>query len=161
MSEKEKDSGARFIDLNVESKLRDKKIEKDTGAHYVDLHVGAKLREKRRENGVSQDELAKAVGLTFQQVQKYEKGLNRISCSKLHDFAKYLKTDIRYFFQGLDDVFHPFAENTSYSLGEVDFDFNKEDINAEIVELVKAFKSIKDPKVRYNILNLVKSLAWH
>lgn len=61
-----------------------------------------RLRKKRQDLGVSQETLANVVDLTFQQIQKYEKGLNRISCSKLHDFAKFLKTDIKYF-SGLEE----------------------------------------------------------
>ena len=58
--------------------------------HHVDLHVGKKLKQKRLERGISQDDLAGSVNLTFQQVQKYEKGVNRVSASKLYDFAKFL-----------------------------------------------------------------------
>ena len=155
MSEKDKFSDIHDPKLG----LRLSNKAKDSGAHYVDLHVGTKLREKRREKGISQDELAKAVDLTFQQVQKYEKGLNRISCSKLHDFAKYLKTDIRYFFQGLDEVFYPFVEGcTTYSFGEGNF--SNVDSNTEIAELVKAFQMIKDPKIRHSIINLTISISY-
>ena len=152
-----KDKVSDIHDPNLGLRLSNKA--KDSGAHYVDLHVGVKLREKRREKGISQDELAKAVDLTFQQVQKYEKGLNRISCSKLHDFAKYLKTDIRYFFQGLDEVFYPFVEEyDTYSFGESDF-YNV-DSSVEVAELVKAFQMLKDPKIRRNIINLVISIGY-
>ena len=58
--------------------------------HHVDLHVGKKLKQKRLERGISQDDLAGSVNLTFQQVQKYEKGVNRVSASRLYDFAKFL-----------------------------------------------------------------------
>ncbi|MDZ5761615.1 helix-turn-helix domain-containing protein [Lyticum sinuosum] len=68
--------------------------------HPVDIFVGSKLRYLRRCLGMSQDILAKLVGLTFQQIQKYEKGLNRISCSKLYEFAKILGVSIQDFFDG-------------------------------------------------------------
>lgn len=71
--------------------------------NIVDLHVGMRIRLRRRAISVSQDRLAKALGLTFQQVQKYERGLNRVSASKLYDIARTLNTPISYFFEGLAD----------------------------------------------------------
>lgn len=71
--------------------------------HPVDLHVGRRVRDLRKTLGVSQGRLADALGLTFQQVQKYERGTNRISASKLWDIARALKVDVAYFFHGLPD----------------------------------------------------------
>jgi len=73
------------------------------GPHPVDRHVGRRVWEKRLELGYNQSDLARAIGLTFQQIQKYEKGINRISSSKLWDIARFFQVDIGYFFQGLDD----------------------------------------------------------
>lgn len=75
----------------------------DHGPHPVDRHVGRRVVEKRMALGHTQTDLARALGLTFQQVQKYEKGANRISASKLWDIATFFKTDIGYFFVGLPD----------------------------------------------------------
>jgi len=144
---------------NSEKVMMDTSSKGERNIHHVDKHVGAKLREKRRELGVSQEELAKAVHLTFQQVQKYEKGLNRISCSKLHDFAKFLKTDIRYFFQGLQDMFYNTKEFASYSFGDANIGDNT-DQNVEIEDLVSAFQSIKERKNRMLLLTLTQTLAW-
>src|SRR5580698_2110252 len=69
----------------------------------VDLHVGARMRLRRRMQGVSQEKLADALGLTFQQVQKYERGANRVSASKLYEIAAALKAPVSYFFDGLAD----------------------------------------------------------
>src|SRR5271156_5143452 len=69
----------------------------------VDLHVGARIRLRRRMQGVSQEKLADALGLTFQQVQKYERGANRVSASKLYEIAAALRAPISYFFDGLAD----------------------------------------------------------
>jgi transcriptional regulator with XRE-family HTH domain len=71
------------------------------GPHPVDRHVGRRVCEKRISLGYNQSDLARALGLTFQQVQKYEKGANRISASKLWDIARFFKVDVAYFFQGL------------------------------------------------------------
>ena len=83
----------------------------------IDVHVGAQLRLRRKARGFSQEALAKSVGLTFQQLQKYERGSNRISASKLYEFARLLECPVSYFFDGLSDgegpktgTLQPFAE---------------------------------------------------
>lgn len=73
----------------------------DDGPHPVDRHVGRRVCEKRLALGYNQSDLGRALGLTFQQIQKYEKGANRISASKLWDIARFFKVDIGYFFEGL------------------------------------------------------------
>lgn len=75
----------------------------EDGPHPVDRHVGRRVCEKRISLGFNQSDLGKALGLTFQQIQKYEKGANRISASKLWDIARFFKVDIGYFFEGLTD----------------------------------------------------------
>lgn len=72
------------------------------GPHPVDRHVGRQVADKRIELGYNQSDLGRALGLTFQQVQKYEKGTNRISASKLWMVARFFKVDIGYFFEGLE-----------------------------------------------------------
>lgn len=73
----------------------------EDGPHPVDRHVGRRVSEKRIGLGHNQSDLGRALGLTFQQVQKYEKGANRISASKLWDIACFFKVDVGYFFEGL------------------------------------------------------------
>src|ERR687893_1828604 len=68
----------------------------------VDVHVGSRMRQRRKMLNVSQEKLADALGLTFQQVQKYERGFNRISASKLFDAANFLQAPVTYFFEGLE-----------------------------------------------------------
>src|SRR5260370_32951057 len=75
----------------------------DRGPNPIDLHAGARIRMRRRMQGMSQERLADALGLTFQQVQKYERGANRVSASKLYEIAASLKTPVAYFFEGLAD----------------------------------------------------------
>ena len=75
----------------------------EDGPHPVDRHVGRRVCEKRLELGYNQSDLGRALGLTFQQIQKYEKGANRISASKLWDIARFFKVEISYFFEGLTD----------------------------------------------------------
>ncbi len=77
--------------------------ENDRSPNIVDLHVGMRIRLRRRAVNISQEKLADALGLTFQQVQKYERGLNRVSASRLYDIARTLSASISYFFEGLAD----------------------------------------------------------
>ncbi|MDA0939063.1 MAG: helix-turn-helix transcriptional regulator [Proteobacteria bacterium] len=139
---------------------------KNIEAHHVDIHVGNKLRERRLEMGITQEELAKFVDLTFQQIQKYEKGLNRISCSKLYDFARFLKTDVRYFFQDLESRSSSYHQESMISPTLHDSAYTKSyqhdqgisDIYSEITDLIKAFRNIKDQRVRGNIIGLAQAL---
>ncbi|CAN5250680.1 helix-turn-helix transcriptional regulator [soil metagenome] len=89
----------------------------EDGPHPVDRHVGRRVCEKRIALGYNQTELAQALGLTFQQVQKYEKGANRISSSKLWDIARFLKVDVAYFFAGL-----PLGQTGADEAGAAAFD---------------------------------------
>lgn len=77
------------------------------GPHLVDRHVGRRVCEKRIALGYNQTDLGQALGVTFQQVQKYEKGANRISASKLWDIARFFRVDIGYFFDGLTGTAQP------------------------------------------------------
>ena len=70
--------------------------------HPVDVHVGKRIRHRRWMNGTTQQQLAEAVGIKFQQIQKYETGMNRVSASRLWDIANVLKVDVSFFFEGMD-----------------------------------------------------------
>ena len=73
----------------------------EDGPHLVDRHVGRRVSERRIGLGFTQSQLGEALGLTFQQIQKYEKGTNRVSASKLWEMSRFLEVDTRYFFEGL------------------------------------------------------------
>lgn len=84
----------------------------EDGPHPVDRHVGRRVCEKRIALGYNQSDLGRALGLTFQQIQKYEKGTNRVSASKLWQMARFFKVDVSYFFDGLAPAGQPgVAEN--------------------------------------------------
>jgi len=123
----------------------------------VDRHVGARVRMRRMLAGVSQEKLGEALGLTFQQVQKYEKGSNRISASRLQQIAKMLDVPVAYFFDGAPTDDMPtaagFADSSSTAYVS---DFLA---TSEGVQLTKAFVRIKDGKVRRRIVDLVEALA--
>lgn len=70
--------------------------------HAVDVHVGKRIRHRRWMNGTTQQQLAEAVGIKFQQIQKYETGMNRVSASRLWDISRELNVPISFFFEGLD-----------------------------------------------------------
>ena len=125
----------------------------------VDHHVGARVRMRRMLLGVSQDKLGEALGLTFQQVQKYEKGANRIGASRLYDIAKILDVPIQYFFEDFagDSEAEGFAEEAgAYAAHDETTRFMA---SAEGVELCRAFSSVRDPSVRRRVIDLVKALG--
>lgn len=92
----------------------------DEGPHLVDRHVGKRVEARRKSLGYSQTQLGSALGLTFQQIQKYEKGSNRISASKLWEIAQFFKVDTGYFFDGLTASAPGMAESDTISF-EHDF----------------------------------------
>ena len=125
-------------------------------AHPVDVHVGSRVKLRRMALGVSQDTLGKSMGLTFQQIQKYEKGVNRISASKIYELSRQLEVPIDYFFEGYGDG-SGFAEGLA---NDIDGDPFMELIRSpEGVQLCRYFASIHDPDVKKRIVDLVKSIA--
>ncbi len=121
----------------------------------ADQHVGRKLRWRRQELKLSQQELADRLGVTFQQIQKYERGANRVSAGRLFDLAQALETRITYFYEGLDLVSAAAARRGA---AEDAADFTGQ-IDKEAVDLLIAFQKIEDPDVRKSILASVKKEA--
>ena len=131
-------------------------------ANPIDISVGSKLREKRRGAGMSQDQLAQRVGLTFQQIQKYEKGANRISCSKIYQFAEVLNVPVSHFFEGLEAKYVPkdsynyqFADNESEDQEKYHSDIEK----TQLHDLTAMFLKLKNRELREHVLNLVSCLS--
>ena len=126
----------------------------------VDVHVGGRVRLRRMLLGMSQEKLGESLGLTFQQVQKYEKGANRIGASRLFELARILGVNVQYFFEELagQEAFLPDgAAGPTEPSGD---DHLVEFLNSrEGIELNRAFLRIEDPKARRAILELVRSLA--
>lgn len=121
----------------------------------VDVYVGTRLKVRRMELGLSQNKLGEMTGITFQQVQKYEKGLNRIGSSRLYEFAKILKVPVSYFFEQYELTF---GQNGVFSDNKASFD-DKDISEKEIITLIKNFSAIKDPMVRKSIIALAKTLS--
>ncbi len=118
----------------------------------TDIHVGARVRSLRRQQSLSQTDLAGELGLTFQQVQKYEKGTNRISSSKLYEIANRLGVPVGYFFEGLTGRGNVAAASRQAAVD--DFLASQEGI-----ELAKAFMRLRSGPIRREILKLVRALG--
>ena len=123
----------------------------------VDTHVGSRVRLRRMLLGMSQERLGESMGLTFQQVQKYEKGVNRIGASRLYQFADILEVPVQFFFEDAPDADGSPSASFAESGGT---DFYYDFLNSrEGLELNRAFMKIADPKVRRTIIDLVRSLS--
>jgi len=124
-------------------------------ANPVDVHVGSRVRLRRMLLGMSQEKLGEHLGLTFQQVQKYEKGINRIGASRLFDLSQVLGVPVQFFYEELAVAGSNagFAERPAESYA-VEFLGSREGL-----ELNKAFARITDPKVRRSIVDLVRAFA--
>jgi transcriptional regulator with XRE-family HTH domain len=123
----------------------------------VDLHVGARIRLRRRMQGVSQERLADALGLTFQQVQKYERGANRVSASKLYEIAAALRAPVAYFFDGLADPAGDGAGEEASSSDE--HDVHAFLMTAEGLELARLFPQVPRGRVRRRVLDLLRAMV--
>lgn len=124
----------------------------------TDKHVGARVRMRRMMLGMSQEKLGDALGLTFQQVQKYEKGANRIGASRLQQIAEVLQVPVSFFFEGAPSA--P-GHSASNGISEAPSPTYVSDFLAtsDGLALTKAFMRIKNPKLRRRIVELVEQIA--
>lgn len=141
-------------------------IKKKGSAEPVDKHVGKRLRVRRSLLGLSQEKLAEQVGVTFQQIQKYERGTNRVSSSRLFQFSKILGVPVDYFFDEMDKNLEQhggaalgFADNPQESFGGAEEESNDIMQRKETIKLVRAYYNISDKSARQDILRLMKTLA--
>jgi transcriptional regulator with XRE-family HTH domain len=123
-------------------------------ANPVDAHVGYRVRVRRMLIGMSQERLGELLGLTFQQVQKYERGINRIGAGRLFEVAEILGVPISFFYEGVDGVQAAGGAGGGQPSAVMDFLSSSEGI-----QLSTAFMSIKDVKVRRRILDLVRTIS--
>ncbi len=136
-------------------------------SHPVDAHVGIRMRQRRTLLGMSQTKLGDAVGLTFQQVQKYERGSNRVGSSRLYEFSKALDVPVSYFFDEMPGnvlAGRPMAAKVKKGsgFGEAGTPFNVEKdplIKRETLQLVRAYYKIREGSVRKRIYELVKTMG--
>lgn len=153
---------------DFEQKFADK-AEKEAKHSPIDVHVGARMRLRRTLMGMSQERLGEALGLTFQQVQKYERGVNRVSASRLFDLSRVLDVPISFFYDDMPDALAHLYGGQSGTQGarramgfsEVQDGFGNDDTlnRRETLELVRAYYRITDPAVRKRVFELMKSLV--
>jgi transcriptional regulator with XRE-family HTH domain len=113
----------------------------------IDAHVGERIRLRRTELGLTQEQLAEALDVSYQQIQKYETGTNRVSAGRMLEIARKLGVDVRYFFEGLSDDDGP------------GLPLEHGGRQRSAIELVRKFGQIKDPEVRAAIAGLVKTIV--
>lgn len=127
----------------------------------MDIHVGSRVRLRRMVIGMSQEKLGEQMGLTFQQIQKYEKGTNRIGASRLYQLSQIMDVPVQFFFEDA-----PFEISGRDAAGRVGFSESKTEAylldflnSRDGLELNKAFVKITDPKVRKRVVELVRALS--
>ncbi len=125
--------------------------------HPADVHVGKRLRLRRTILGLSQEAIGNAIGVTFQQVQKYERGVNRMGSSRLYDFSKILSVPVSYFFEEMEKST---AQPANAGVSEDAPAFEHEKMSSrETLEMMRAYYRITDAHVRKRVFELIKSLA--
>ena len=140
------------------------RVEREHRASPIDVHVGSRVRLRRTLLGMSQEKLGEALGLTFQQIQKYERGVNRIGASRLFDLARVLDVPIGFFFDDMSpELGGPAAGRARAGLAgfaEAQEGFDDDTLHRrETLELVRAYYRITDPSVRKRVFDLIKTLA--
>ena len=130
----------------------------------TDKHVGARIRMRRMMLSMSQEALALGLGLTFQQVQKYERGVNRVGASRLFDLSRVLDVPISFFFDDMPDsltaTFGSPAARRATGFTEPSDSFADDTLNRrETLELVRAYYRITDPAIRKRVFDLIKSMG--
>jgi len=120
----------------------------------VDVHVGGRVRQRRMLLGMSQEKLADALGLTFQQVQKYERGANRIGAGRLYALSNALEVPVSYFFEDLEAPASVQPVREAQQAQQLDPMARRETLN-----LVRSYYGITDQSIRRRMLDLMKSLA--
>ena len=130
-------------------------------ADPVDVHVGSRVRLRRTLLALSQEKLGEAVGLTFQQIQKYERGANRIGASRMYDLSHVLDVPVSFFFKDMPDEIKKRDDTPSDSLGAHTLKEADKDplTRRETLELVRAYYKVGNAAVRKRVFELIKSLA--
>ncbi len=125
--------------------------------HPIDVHVGSRVRLRRTLLGMSQEKLGEGLGLTFQQVQKYERGVNRIGSSRLYQLARILDVPVSFFFDDIPEA----AEGATPGLREEPVEPLERDpmVKRETLELVRAYYRISEPAARKRLFELTKAMA--
>ncbi len=131
------------------------------GPHPIDVHVGFRVRLRRNLLGMSQEKLGRAIGLTFQQIQKYERGVNRVGASRLFHLSRALDVPVSFFFEDLSPAAAGGGKRRARGLSEAPASALQPDSlsKRETVELIRAYYQVTDPKLRKRVLDLLKALG--
>lgn len=128
----------------------------EDGPRPVDVHVGSRVRLRRTLLGMSQEALGQAVGLTFQQIQKYERGANRVGASRLYEFSRILDVPVSYFFEDMaDEVRNADPDDRDIEVVSEDEPLSER----ETLELVRAYYRIKSPARRKALFDMINALS--
>ena len=131
-----------------------------SGPHPVDIHVGSRVRMRRTLLGMSQEKLGDALGLTFQQVQKYERGANRVGASRLFEISRVLDVPVSFFFEEMPAETASLTSSGGTGAAEDIEEFERDPLaKRETLELVRAYYRIADPRVRKRVFELTKAVA--
>ncbi|WP_428485349.1 helix-turn-helix domain-containing protein [Rhodopila sp.] len=138
--------------------------ERESRPSPIDVHVGTRIRLRRTLLGMSQERLGESLGLTFQQVQKYERGVNRVGASRLFDLSRVLDVPISFFFDDMPDSlsanFGGGPNRRTTGLQDGTDPFGDDTLSRrETLELVRAYYRIIDPSVRKRVFDLIKSMG--
>src|SRR6201992_3742087 len=137
--------------------------DRETRPSPIDVHVGSRIRLRRTLLGMSQERLGESLGLTFQQVQKYERGVNRVGASRLFDLSRVLGVPIRFFFDAMPGSLAANFGGVSTGRGggvEPQDPFGDDTLSRrETLELVRAYYRITDPSIRKRVFDLIKSMG--
>jgi transcriptional regulator with XRE-family HTH domain len=139
-------------------------VDRESRPSPIDVHVGSRIRLRRTLLGMSQERLGGDLGLTFQQVQKYERGVNRVGASRLFDLSRVLDVPISFFFDDMPDsltaTFGSPAARRATGFTEPSDQFGDDTLNRrETLELVRAYYRITDPAIRKRVFDLIKSMG--
>ena len=141
-------------------------VEREGRSSPVDAHVGSRIRLRRTLLGMSQERLGEALGLTFQQVQKYERGANRVSASRLFDLARVLDVPISFFYDDMPEQIGRTAAGvgsgrTAGGFADAQDPFGQDEAmhRRETLELVRAYYRISDPALRRRLFDLIKTMG--
>lgn len=131
------------------------------GPNPVDIYIGQRLRQRRTLLGLTQTELADLLGVTFQQVQKYERGTNRISASRLYDLSNVLEVSLEWFYDNMPEDVDSLSPRKRAGLAESpQIELEKNHMHSrETLELVRSYYKIKNPKARRKIAEMCHELA--
>ncbi len=131
------------------------------GPHPIDIHVGFRVRLRRNLLGMNQTDLGKALGVAYQQIQKYERGVNRVGASRLFNLGRALDVPVSFFFEDLSPAAAGGGKRRVRGLSEAPAAVFEPDLlsKRETVELIRAYYRITDPRVRKRVLDLLQALG--